>query len=278
MRAKVLLLSVLAGSTAALPGFRNSTTPSHHQSHTLLPTGSGGGGGNLPSTNSTSIHHPTTTESSRGSNGGGQISTVTDTITSTTFIPCSTPIGTQGGTTFFSTWLTTSVWETTTCFTTTVPTSNPTPVVTEQPVLPTGSGVPGGGANCIIPPPVTSTVTVTVGSGGNGNGPTVTQKPGSGGGSGPCERCETVTFTNTQGHITTIVIPPFTVEPESTTTPTGPATSANTTVPTTTSKRPIGTGTFPSHTRAPASGNSSSGTHGGRLPLESRAWHLAGKF
>lgn len=273
MHLSLLLLSALTGSTLALPGYhaRNSTIPSHRPTHTLLPTGSSGGdGGKHHTSNTTTGPHPTTTDSGNGpGTGGGLVTTVTDTITSTTFKPCSTPIGTHGGTTYYSTWLTASVWETTTCYPTTVPTSIPTSVVT---------GLPGGAGNCVIQPTVTATVTVTVGNGNNGNGATVTQKPGIGGGSGPCERCETITYTNTEGRTTTIVIPPFTDGSDSTATQTVPETSAQTSFPTTTTKGPIGTGTYPTHTRGHASGYQPSGTQSTHVPKESKAWHLARKF
>ncbi|KAL5363561.1 hypothetical protein BJX96DRAFT_120142 [Aspergillus floccosus] len=273
MHLNLLLLSALTGSALALPGYhaRNSTAPSSRPTHTLLPTGSDGDNGGKPYTSkTTSGAHPTTTDSGHGHGvGGGLVATVTDTITSTTFKPCSTPIGTQGGTTYYSTWLTASVWETTTCFTTTVPTSIPTSVVT---------GIPQPTGNCVIQPTVTATVTVTVGNENNGNGAVVTQKPGVGGGSKPCERCETITYTNTEGRTTTIVIPPFIDGLGSTATQTVPETSKQTSSPTTTTKGPIGTGTYPTHTRGHASGYQPSGTQSSRIPKESRAWHLARKF
>lgn len=99
----LLLVSALAGSSLAFSGhhsFTNSTTPSHHPStHTLLPTGGGGGkpthtGGTGTGTG-TGHPQPTTTVVPGGDSGS--VSTVTETITKTTFKPCSTPIHTLGG-------------------------------------------------------------------------------------------------------------------------------------------------------------------------------------
>jgi hypothetical protein len=133
----------------------------------------------------------------------------------TTFVPCSTAILSQGGTTFYSTWLTTSTYTTTTCITTTIPqiTQPPTVTPTSANGYPNGynsypngynsypNGSPNGGspngpaASC----PPASTVTVTV-YGAPGTGP--------GSYSGPCSLCQTVTFVNVIGQTTSIVVPP----------------------------------------------------------------------
>jgi hypothetical protein len=129
----------------------------------------------------------------------------------TTFVPCSTAVLTQGGSTFYSTWLTTSTYTTTTCITTTIPQITQPPAVTSASPngypngynsYPNGSpngGSPNGpaapGGSC----PPASTVTVTV-YGAPGAGP--------GGYSGPCTLCQTVTFVNVIGQTTSIVVPP----------------------------------------------------------------------
>ncbi|KAA8643847.1 hypothetical protein EYZ11_005425 [Aspergillus tanneri] len=168
-----------------------------------------------PIKSSTATHVPTTAHytnttitSARGSSTAtagesGSVSTITSTITLTTFEPCSTPVTTRDGTTYYSTWLTTSVYETTTCYTTTYNprTATHTAAATNAHVTAhPGVSVP---SNCPSPETVTKTETVTVGGNGDGSLPTV--HPGK-----PCARCETITYTNTYGHTKTIVIP---VEP-----------------------------------------------------------------
>ncbi|KAF9895156.1 hypothetical protein FE257_000058 [Aspergillus nanangensis] len=310
MHASLIVISALAGSALALPGrYHNSTMPSHHPTHTLLPTGTGNGGGDKPSGGDhTTNPLPTATDGGHGSETtGSSVSTITETVTNTAFEPCSTAIGTNDGTTYYSTWLTTSVWETTTCYTTTVPTATSvaatttsipietsvitvTSLPTETSVSTTTAGIPGGlSPNCPAQATVTATVTVTVGGNGEDSGSSTvpTQAPGE-----HCARCETITYTNTQGHTTTIVVPPFTEGPATATTTaaestaTGPAvestatetaTSAQTSAATTTDggrpRPPLGTGTHSSRTSSRPLGTGSAA-----VPTESKTWHMARKF
>ncbi|BAE64438.1 unnamed protein product [Aspergillus oryzae RIB40] len=266
MRSSVLLLSTLAGSALALPGVFprgfNTTSPSHSatHSHTLLPTG--GGGGEKPTeTGKGGESQTTTAPGGSGSVPGTTVtSTITDTITKTTFKPCSTPVHTEGGTTYYSSWVTASTYETTTCYTTTtVLTSTPTAAPTAPAETTVAPAPSGGHGSETCPPASTVTVYVTVGNGGSGA--TNTVAPGGQGGH-HCERCETITYTNTQGYTTTIVIPPIAE-------PTGTETEKTTTteVPSTTeTNKPTGTGSHPTHTKPTGTGN-------GPAPTETKTWH-----
>ncbi|KAK0650875.1 hypothetical protein DIS24_g6459 [Lasiodiplodia hormozganensis] len=103
-------------------------------------------------------------------------STIVETITS--FVPCSTSVGHQGSSTWYSTWLTaTYIPHTTVSTCTTVSTLYPAPTGT--------SGNPGGNNGGVCPPATTVTVTagptvtafVTVSYGHDGKPVTVTNKP-----------------------------------------------------------------------------------------------------
>lgn len=164
---------------------------------------------------------------------GGE-TTITETITKTTFVPCSTPVNTYRGTTYYSTWLTTSLYTTTTHYTTSVPAAASTTPA------PGGAGIGPGG---VCPPAPTVTVTVTPESSGNGNGER-------------CEKCQTITYINIYGVTTTIVVPPPTTSPHddhshrtTTTTTHTPATSTRSSRPSGTA--PVGTGSRPSGTGHP---------------------------
>ncbi|KAE8152060.1 hypothetical protein BDV25DRAFT_138223 [Aspergillus avenaceus] len=237
MRSAALLLSTLAGSALALPGLYprgvNSTTPSHTPTHSHPVLSTGGNGGDS---------HTVTAPG-----GSGTVtSTITDTITKTTFKPCSTPVHTQDGTTYYSSWVTASTYETTTCYTTTA-------VLTNPPAVPTTMAKPHttGAGTETCPPPSTVTVYVAV---GDENG-----KSGSGIGHN-CKHCETITYTNTHGHSTTIVIPPI----KPTASETEKTTVEETSTPT---NKPTGTG---SHTKPAGTGN-------GPAPTETKTWHTAHK-
>src|SRR5205809_360871 len=99
MRALVtVLLGAWAGSALASTGSLSPPYPTGGSPKPPgpAPTGSGGNGG--------------------GANPGGpDVSTRTDTITRTTFIPCSTTIVSKD-LTYYSTWLSSSIWTTTTCY------------------------------------------------------------------------------------------------------------------------------------------------------------------
>ncbi|KAF7113794.1 hypothetical protein CNMCM5793_004849 [Aspergillus hiratsukae] len=249
-------------SALASPGhhsFNNSTIPSHHSStYTLLSTG-GAGGGKPIHTGDNGNGYPQPTTAVVPGRPSGSVSTITEIVTKTTFKPCSTRIHTQSGTTYYSTWLTTSTYETTSCYTTHVPPAT----------RPLTTTVNVGAANS-CPPPSTVTVTVAVSGGRSGNTATHTQAPapngGSGSGPGPCKHCETITYTNPYGYTTTIVIPPISE-------PTNTATTRSTDVGTTTKPTlPVGTGTgtAPSHSHSHTRGSLS----GTGTPTETKTWHL----
>lgn len=278
MHLSSFLTPILVGVSLALPGHprHNSTIPSTFQASTLLPTGSGINEGGKPTSSIyNSKIHPTPTSHDSGSQSGGvSMSTVTQTITSTTFNPCSSPIGTQGGITYYSTWLTASIWEITTCYTTT----GSAPIVTEGPTSPIRTKAAGAVETCPVQSTVTTTLTVTTGNKDNGE-----QSPGAvearpvDGGSGQCERCETITHTNTYGHTTTIVILPFTNKPVSTEVVNNSSTSTYAAV-TTTSRQLSGTAIHPMHIGGNASEYGPFGTDMSRGPRESKPWYMAGRF
>ncbi|KAE8356084.1 hypothetical protein BDV28DRAFT_145583 [Aspergillus coremiiformis] len=211
MHSTVLLLSTLVGSAFALPG--------------IFPRGFN------------------TTTVPGGKPGSTITTTITDTITKTTFKPCSTPVHTEGGTTYYSSWVTASTYETTTCYTTTQVLASPP---TEAPTVPAqttttnaGAAPTHAGGSDTCPEASTVTVYVTVGS-----GTAPTNAPG-----GPCNHCETITYTNTQGHTTTIVIPPVSQTTGGTSTETS---------------KPTGTGSQP--TKPTGTGNAPA-------PTETKVWH-----
>lgn len=129
-------------------------------------------------------HQPTPPASSHAESTPSQSGPVyvptTITTTTYTWVPCSTSVGNNGGSTIYSTYLTAS-WYPTTYVTSTLVYPEPTPIVT--PVA-----TPPPADNCPAPVTVTKIVTETVGS-------------------GHCEACQTKTYTVTEGgYKTTITV------------------------------------------------------------------------
>lgn len=221
------LLAALAEVALAVPNYNYAPYSYHPSGHVSQPPYSTGGGGGPG-----------------GPGGPYPPITKTDTITKTTFVPCSTAIVSDNGHTYYSTWLTTSLWTTTTCYEVT-PTPSP-----QNPPHPGDPGYHGGpgpceGSHCnpVCPPQATVTVTVTqcggYGCGGphgpggqpeptyNPDEPNVPYVPGK-----PphyCPHCQTITYTDVDGGTNTVVIPPKT----------------------STVHTPTGTGVQPSHTNTP---------------------------
>lgn len=176
------------------------------------------------------------------------VTTITDTITKTRFVPCSTPVATEDGHTYYSTWLTTSIWETTTCYPVTQTIIPPTPPsyhctkAGDCPEIPGQSG---------CPPAATVTVTIRECGPHCTNAPpnsVPTDTPKSGPSEHPgnvipgnCPDCRTLTFTDIYGGKKTIVVPQ-----ESSGVYPGPQTP------------PIGTGIPPSETITTSTASASS--------------------
>ena len=186
----------------------------------------------------------------------------------TTFIPQSTPIGTSGTHTYYSTSLAVSYITTKATLTTTevqvicpAPTAQPTPVSTPTPLMPINP------PNCSPAPTVYSTITVTEpascptsgsASGPDSpkgpvpypdNNPSISGAPGVPGNSNGCSICQTYTSILSDGSKATIVISATT--PGSDATPTGNPGDISTTssIPQGTGSsgypHPTGTGFYP---------------------------------
>ncbi|KAL1989024.1 hypothetical protein VTN96DRAFT_5787 [Rasamsonia emersonii] len=240
MHSTVLFLGALLGSALALP------------QHPTAPLKTGASSKHTPSQTPPSPPLATGTlvppNGSNPSPPGGETTTIIETITKTSFVPCSTPVTTHRGTTYYSTWLTTSLYTTTTHYTTSVPAASATPTPASG-----GAGIGPGG---VCPPAPTVTVTVTPGVGDGEH----------------CEKCQTITYVNIYGVTTTIIVPPPPPPPTTspydghghghshttTTKTTTPATSTHSSRPSGTA--PIGTGSRPSGTAPSGTGTRSSRT------------------
>lgn len=174
-----LLAALLTGPALAFPGyFQPMTAP--------IPTG------NIPRPPlSTSVSNPGPCPESP-SDGGEIGSTITDTITKTSFVPYSTPVASSGTRTWYSTLLT-ATRTSTTCYT--------------EPTIPqstTSTSTPSTQPNETCPPRATVTVTVTTTT---QNGPSRTDSS-----EAPSSTCQTLTFTDVEGvtRTTTVLLPPTT--------------------------------------------------------------------
>ena len=197
----------------------------------------------------------------------------TETITKTTFVPTSSPIAIPGGTTKYSTWLTTQTYLTTTCYT--VPPAAPTPstktVPSAEPTVITKTVLPPAPpAVTSCPAPVTVTVTIT----SQPTGTDVYYTPG--GAPHNCDLCQTITYTNISGGVETIIIPAPTTSPAPPASETKTTKSETVVKPTKTPTPPYGSGStsIPNGTGKPApvptGSQVPSGT--GRLPPKPTGW------
>lgn len=193
----------------------------------------------LPASNTTALT-PSAKPTHPPHSGGPWLTTVYPTTIVTTytkFVPCSTPIATSSGTTYYSTWLTPTfipssyVSTCTNSYTRTPPTA--TPVVPVQPVTPVGPV-----DTCI--PPTTITITKTITSGAS----IPTPPPAD------CKSCyeiHTLTLTNGQTSIITVTHTKPPHKPTSSTKATQPTGTGSPSKPTGTGGYPQGTGNVEWH-------------------------------
>jgi len=178
----VVVIVALASCAMAVPMASyqsNSTTPHHNvTSTTSLP----------PVSNTTSV---STSHSGYHTKPVSTTTfTTTDFITTTKFVPISTPVATSHGTTFYSTFLTTEVVTSTSCYPV-------TSTIVPPPFVPTTSISPKATTTLVPPPfaPACATETVTVYPQGGYYQP------------GQCDTCQTITYTDVSGYIITIAVP-----------------------------------------------------------------------
>ena len=153
-----LALVALVELAVAIPGDHHPPYGTGRVPKAPFPTGTGAGHPHPPFPTGTGHGHPPFPTGTGHGTGYGtghgkpplstghhgphkppvSVTTITETISRTIFVPCSTPVVSEKGHTYYSTWLTTSIWTTTTCYS------------VSQPLLPSPTSSPGcpGGPGC----------------------------------------------------------------------------------------------------------------------------------